>query len=106
MPIADNITIEFAWDPAKAKSNLTKHGVSFNQAASLILDPLAITVADLKHSENEDRWFTLGVTAGGTMLAIVHTYAFAGPDRASVRIISARLATRKEREQYSAQPKG
>ncbi|HRH82095.1 MAG TPA: BrnT family toxin [Thiobacillaceae bacterium] len=53
--------LDIAWDPAKAQTNLAKHGVSFAQAASVLLDPLALTVFDTSHSQDEERWFTLGL---------------------------------------------
>ncbi len=92
--------IDIAWDPAKARSNLQKHGVAFASAASALSDPLAMTTLDRIHSEDEERWFTLGVTREGRLVAISHTYHVTGPNSASVRLISARPATRREREQY------
>ncbi|MGQ0802162.1 MAG: BrnT family toxin [Pseudomarimonas sp.] len=92
--------LDITWDVAKAQSNLSKHGVSFTQAASVLLDPLALTVFDTAHSEQEERWFTIGQALGGTLLAIAHTYQTTGPATATVRLISARTATRHEREQY------
>lgn len=56
---------EFDWDPAKARSNFTKHGLDFERAATVFLDPLALTVPDEDHSEVEPRWITLGKDAGG-----------------------------------------
>jgi uncharacterized DUF497 family protein len=91
--------LEFAWDPAKANSNVAKHGVTFAQAASVLSDPLALTVFDDAHSEFEERWFTLG-SSEGRLLAVSHTYTATGPASAQVRIISAREATRAERRQY------
>ncbi len=90
--------LDISWDPLKAKSNLVKHGVSFAQAASVLLDSLALTVFDAAHSETEERWFTLGQSSQGALLAVAHTYRIIGPASAAVRIISARPATRLERE--------
>ena len=56
---------EFEWDPVKANTNLTKHGVHFERTATVFLDPLAITIPDDEHSETEVRWITLGMDAGG-----------------------------------------
>jgi uncharacterized DUF497 family protein len=92
--------VDFAWDPAKATANLAKHGVSFDQAATVLADALALTVFDAEHSQGEERWFTLRVSSGGKFLAVSHTYTATGPDSARVRIISAREATRAERRQY------
>lgn len=97
--------LEFTWDPAKAVSNLSKHGVSFAQATTVLLDALALTIFDTGHSEFEERWFTLGMSNEGHLLAVSHTYTATGPVSASVRIISAREATRNERRQYENEPR-
>jgi uncharacterized DUF497 family protein len=90
---------EITCDPGKAKSNHAKHGVTYAEAATVLLDPLAVTVFDQTHSEVEDRWFTLGLSTNGRLLAVSHTHAF-DVRIIRVRIISARLATRRERAQY------
>ena len=64
----------FEWDPAKALSNLSKHDVSFDSAATVFLDALALTIYDADRSENEERWFTLGLDASGRLLAVAHTH--------------------------------
>lgn len=97
--------LEVSWDAAKAQSNLAKHGVSFAQAATVLLDPLALTVFDAAHSEHEERWFTLGTSSDGKLLAVAHTYQSTEAGTAHVRIISARQATRREREQYENEPR-
>lgn len=97
--------VEFTWDPAKAESNVTKHGVAFAQAATVLLDALALTVFDAEHSEFEERWFTLGCSSEGKLLAVSHTYVAIGGNSARVRIISAREATRNERRQYEDEPR-
>lgn len=97
-------SLDVAWDPAKAVSNLAKHGVSFDQAATVLLDPLALTVFDAEHSQAEERWFTLGTTSEGKLLAVSHTYQ-ASPLKVKVRIISAREATRRELQQYEDEPR-
>lgn len=97
--------LEFAWDPAKAASNLAKHGVAFDQAASVLADALALTVFDGAHSDFEERWFTLGMDSQGKLLTVSHTYTATGPASARVRIISAREATRGERRQYEDEPR-
>jgi uncharacterized protein len=95
------------WDPTKAIANEQKHdGVRFSEAASVLSDPLALTVFDARHSDDEERWFTLGRSAEGKLLAVSHTFEeppASQPlaiDVVPVRIISARLATRRERVQY------
>jgi uncharacterized DUF497 family protein len=97
--------LEFTWDPAKAASNVAKHGVAFSQAATVLLDALALTVFDTAHSEFEERWFTLGMSSEGKLLAVSHTYTATSTDSARVRIISAREATRNERRQYENEPR-
>ncbi len=96
---------DFEWDLVKALSNLAKHGVSFEQAATVFLDPLALTVYDQAHSTEEERWFTIGQTPDGALLAIAHTYQTTGPARARIRLISARPATRRERHTYENEPR-
>ena len=96
--------IRFIWDPAKAASNLNKHGVHFVHAATVLTDPLAITVFDAAHSLEEDRWFTLGMSHQRTLLAVAHTHTVDDDNHATVRLISARPATRNERKQYEHAP--
>ena len=97
--------LDFAWDPIKARTNLTKHGVTFAQAATVLLDTLALTVFDSAHSDWEDRWFTLGISEDGRLLAVSHTYEPLNATRAQVRLISAREATHRERMQYENEPR-
>ncbi len=91
---------DIVWDDTKARSNLLKHGVSFAQAASVVIDPLALTVFDTAHSEAEERWYTLGQTSAGRLLVVAHTYQILDTNITRVRLISARYATRQERRQY------
>jgi uncharacterized protein len=87
--------MEFEWDPDKADRNLGKHGVSFHEAATVFDDPLAMTYFDPDHSEEEERFLTFGHSGNGRLLVVSHT------DREDrTRIISARQATRKERQAY------
>lgn len=97
--------LTIGWDDAKAQSNLRKHGVSFAQAATVMLDPLALTVFDAAHSQTEERWFTLGQTSEGQLLAVAHTYQMKKASTACIRLISAREATRRERQQYENEPR-
>lgn len=96
---------EFDWDVGKALSNVRKHAVSFEEAATVFHDALALTVHDPASSQGEERWFTLGLGAGGRLLAVAHTHQEVAPDRARVRIISARRATRRERRTYEEDPR-
>src|SRR5262245_50661970 len=70
---------DFHWDSAKALANAREHGVTFDQAATVLLDPLALTVYDEAHSGHEERWFTLGFDATGRLLAIARTYEVVSP---------------------------
>lgn len=85
----------FEWDPDKAKSNLHDHGVPFEEAVTVFLDPLAMTYPDPDHSDEEDREITIGCSANPRLLFVSHCRR---GDR--TRIIGARKATRKERKQH------
>ena len=95
----------FGWDPNKAKSNSKKHGISFEQASTIFLDPRMIAVFDSEHSEHEDRWATIGIDRNGILLVVVHTFQQLDADCCRIRIISARKATRKESKQYQEENK-
>jgi uncharacterized DUF497 family protein len=83
------------WDPVKAEINLKKHQVSFEEASTVFDDPLFITFLDVEHSDDEERYITLGLSQRNRLLLIAHT------DREEIiRIISARKATRNERRFY------
>jgi len=87
--------MEFEWDPRKARINLRKHGVSFTEAGTIFGDELAITVSDPDHSDNEDRYITIGWSDRRRLLIVSHT------DRGDqIRIISARELTKAERKEY------
>lgn len=87
--------MNFEWDPAKARQNRRKHRVSFHDAATVFGDPLAITYPDPDHSASEQRFITVGMSLRGQILIVAHA------DREeSVRIISARKATTRERKDY------
>jgi hypothetical protein len=87
--------MEFDWDPKKASVNILKHGVSFQEAATIFGDPLAITFADPDHSNSECRYITFGLSLQKRLLVVSHK-----DGENSTRIISARLMTRKERIIY------
>lgn len=87
--------MEFEWDPKKAAANLQKHGVTFQEAATVFGDPLAITFEDPDHSKDEDRNMTFGLSLQKRLVVVSHTER---GDR--TRIISARLMDRKERIIY------
>jgi uncharacterized protein len=100
-----DIQLDITWDPAKAQSNITKHGIMFEQAATVLLDAMALTAFDAAHSAFEERWFTLGTSSDGKLLAVAHTYQLTEPFHVRIRIISARHATKRERQQYENEPR-
>jgi uncharacterized protein len=87
--------MEFEIDPAKAEQNLKKHEVSFEEAASVFGDPMAYTFPDPDHSIGEERWLMFGTSQMGRLLVVIYTHR-----RRKYRIISARLATKRERKIY------
>jgi uncharacterized DUF497 family protein len=99
------IVYDFEWDSAKALYNIRKHGVTFDQAATVFLDAFALTVYDEANSQKEDRWFTLGYGASGRLLAVAHTYDAPGPRHCSDPHHSARNATKSERRSYEDEPR-
>ncbi len=89
------MTLAFEWDEEKARANLKKHHVSFDEAASMFDDPMLITFPDPLHSQSEERYISIGVSAKGRVLTVAHT------DRGNrVRIINCRKATASEQSQY------
>jgi uncharacterized protein len=87
----------FEWDPEKARQNLKKHGVSFDEAVTVFYDPLSATFDDPDHSEGEQRIITVGFSSQTRLLVVGHT------DRGNaVRIINARLATAHERKKHES----
>lgn len=87
--------INFEWDRDKSEQNLRNHGLGFFEAQTVFDDPLSRTVADLAHSVDEERYWTIGFSQRGRLLVVAHTDA-----DDVIRIISARLATSHERRQY------
>uniref|UniRef100_A0A831XFA6 BrnT family toxin n=1 Tax=Geobacter metallireducens TaxID=28232 RepID=A0A831XFA6_GEOME len=87
--------MQFEWDSKKAAANLKKHGVSFPEAATVFGDPLSLTFPDPDHSNEENRFVIMGLTSTGRLLVVAHT-----DSNDTVRIISAREATRRERNVY------
>lgn len=90
----------FDWDPKKAEVNLRKHSVGFERAATVFLDPRAVSIPDEEHSDEEERWATIGLDTPGNLLVVVHTFEEADSTRCRIRLISARKATKKEAKQY------
>jgi uncharacterized DUF497 family protein len=90
--------MQFEWDRVKAERNFRKHGVSFDEAVTVFYDSLATTFTDPDHSIGELRLITFGYSARDHLLVVSHTER-----RETVRIISARKATTRERKRYEAQ---
>lgn len=87
--------MDYEWDDDKAEANERKHGVAFTEAMTVFADPLALTGYDPNHSDDEDRYLTMGQSDDGRLLVVSHT------DRGeNIRIISAREASRAERKDY------
>jgi hypothetical protein len=87
--------MQIVWDPRKAAANLKKHKVSFEEASTVFADGLALTGADPDHSLGEARWITFGESVRGRLLVVSHT-----DEGDIIRIISARVATRREKRFY------
>jgi uncharacterized DUF497 family protein len=88
--------MRFEWDERKNQVNMRKHGVDFRDAVTVFCDPLALSIPDDEHSENEERWVLLGRAPSQTLLVVIHTIRH----EEVMRIISARKATLSERNTY------
>ena len=89
------MSIKFDWDTRKAQRNLRKHSIDFNEASTVFVDTLSITIPDPDHSEDEERWLTMGLSSRRRLLVVVHR-----EEGETIRIISARPANRLERRKY------
>jgi uncharacterized protein len=94
--------IEFAWSPVKAAANKRKHHVSFGEAQTVFYDEEALLLDDPDHSEDEDRFILLGLSAKLRLLLVVHSYR---DEDETIRIISARKANTRERSMYEKRRK-
>jgi uncharacterized DUF497 family protein len=91
----------FSWDARKANANLRKHGISFEEAATVFGDPEGLDWDDFKHSISERRSSRIGFSFSGRVLFVVYTIRRLKNEKETIRIISARQATRKERQAYA-----
>ena len=92
------MSLQFEWDETKATANLRKHDVSFEEAITIFSDPNALTIFDVGHLDEEDRFIDIGLSTSGRVLVVVYT------ERGErIRIISCRKATPTERRQYEQQ---
>ena len=87
--------MRFEWDRDKAEANLSKHGVSFDEAATTFFDALSATIPDPDHSAGERRFITMGISSRGRLLVVAHVER-----GATLRIITARPASASERKRY------
>ena len=94
----------FSWDVRKAQVNYAKHGVAFEEAATVFVDPAGLDWADLEHSRHERRYRRLGRSVAGRILLLVYTVRRMPHGQETIRIISARQASRKERQAYGGSP--
>jgi len=94
------VELIFEWDANKAKANLRKHRISFEEARTLFSDPLMITFPDKYHSEKEERNISIGYSSRGRVLLVVHTERKENDETVIIRLISCRKATASERSIY------
>jgi uncharacterized DUF497 family protein len=92
----------FSWDARKARINLEKHGVSFEEAATVFADPEALEWEDASHSSDEERLKRLGCSASGRILILVYTWRRSRNGEETIRLINARRASSKEQKAYFA----
>ncbi len=98
--MAVGFDFQFEWDIAKAASNQRKHQIAFELAATVFYDPLMISVIDTDHEGSEERWRSIGLAENNKVLVVIHTHQEISETQATVRIISARLASKHEQRQY------
>ena len=94
------VNYNFEWNPIKARENRNKHGVNFDEAATIFRDSKALSIFDPDHSETEDRWITMGISEKGRLLIVNHTFREESGGEITIRIISSRKATKKESKKY------
>jgi len=94
------INYNFEWNPLKARENRKKHGVEFEEAATIFTDSKALSMFDPDHTETEDRWITMGISEKGRLLIVNHTFREESREEVTIRIISSRKATKKETKKY------
>ncbi len=92
--------MKIEWDEKKNKENIKNHGVDFKEAADVFEDPLSASALDKRFDYHDERWITFGITKSGKVIAVGHLYWLSNDGEEHVRIITARKATKKEREQY------
>ena len=91
----------FDWSPIKEQQNIRKHQVNFRQAATVFPDPNQLSIYDQEHSDDEERWITVGIDSTSVLRIVVHTFEQTDEFSCNIRIISARKATNREAKQYN-----
>ncbi len=94
------VNYNFEWDPIKARENLNKHNVGFDEAATIFRDSKALSIFDPDHSETEDRWITMGISEKGRLLIVNHSFLEESREEVKIRIMSSRRATKRETKKY------
>jgi len=94
------VKYNFDWDLNKASSNLSKHGVSFDEAATVFRDARMLSIYDREHSKQEDRWVSIGLSETGRLLVVCHTFREEADEISVIRIFSTRKATKNEVMHY------
>lgn len=97
-----SVHYKFEWNPETEELNHGKHGVRFEEAATVFRDPMAVTVYDPDHSESEDRWITMGISIYSRILIVCHTFKEESTETITLRIFSSRRANKNEIQKYGA----
>ncbi len=92
--------MKYEWDESKSKANRKKHGISFEEAAEIFDDPFHISILDKRFDYFDERWITIGLTKNGKVTIVGHLYYLTEEGEEITRVITARKATKKERDQY------
>jgi len=92
----------FDWNPDKEQKNIRKDGMGFQRATFVFRDPNQLSVFDEQHSQDEDRWITIGIDGAGILRVVVHTFEQVDIENVNIRIISARKPTKAEIKQYES----
>ena len=95
----------FEWDPKKALSNLSKHSISFNEAATIFKDPKMVSIYDDSHSDYEERWVSIGLSGNGKLLVVSHTFRDVDKLNTVIRLFSTRKAMKQEIMEYEGDKK-
>ena len=98
--MAEQFEYRFEWDPMKAAKNASEHGVTFEQAATVFLDARLMSRSDEDHEPEEERWLSIGLDKSVRLVVVCHTYRNETAHSATIRIFSARKATRRETKDY------